>query len=317
MKSMALKSALDLGIADAIDLHGGAATLPQILTKLDLHPSKIPSLRRLMRVLTTTKVFSIQNPLADGSQPIYALTSVSRLLIGSQTPLTAMVLNPTIVSPFFDLGAWYQYELPDPSIFKLTHGRAISLVNNGLASDSQFIVDIAIKQRAEVFQGISSLIDVGGGIGAAAQAISKAFPQVKCSVLDLDHVIAKAPADTSVQFITGDMFESIPHANAVLLKSVLHDWDHEECVKILKNCKKAIPQREAGGKVIIINIVIGAGPSDLKHKEMQAMFDVYMMFINGMERDEQQWKNIFSEAGFSDYKIVPVLGVRSIIEVYP
>jgi hypothetical protein len=41
------------------------------------------------------------------------------------------------------------------------------------------------------------------------------------------------------------------------------------------------------------------------------------MFINGTERDENQWKKIFFEAGFCDYKITPVLGVRSLIEVYP
>ncbi|KAJ1265711.1 hypothetical protein BS78_08G097000 [Paspalum vaginatum] len=332
IKSMALKSAIDLSIADAIHLHGGAATLPQILTKINLHPSKIPNLRRLMRVLTTTNVFSIQHPLAHGNEPFYTLTSVSRLLIGgSQTPFTALVLNPIIVSPFFELGTWFQkHELPsDLCIFKQTHGRAIwemtkqdatldALVNDGLSCDSQLIVDIAIKLHgAEIFKGISSLIDVGGGIGAAAQAISKAFPHVECSVLDLAHVIAKVPTDTDVQFIAGDMFDSIPPADAVLLKSVLHDWDHDDCVKILKNCRKAIPPREAGGKVIIINMVIGAGISDSKHREMQAMFDVYMMLVNGMERDEQEWKDIFSEAGFSNYRIIPVLGVRSIIEVYP
>ena len=96
----------------------------------------------------------------------------------------------------------------------------------------------------------------------------------------------------------------------------MHDWGDEECVKILKNCKEAIPPRD-GGKVVIIDIVIGAGQSDKKRREMQAVFDLYMMFINGIERDENQWKNIFFEAGFRDYKITPVLGVRSIIEVYP
>lgn len=81
-------------------------------------------------------------------------------------------------------------------------------------------------------------------------------------------------------------------------------------MKILKNCEKVIPPTEADGKVIIISMVIGAGSSDSKHKEKQAMFDIYIMFINGMERDRQEWKKIFSEAGL-------VLGVRSIIEVYP
>ena len=103
----------------------------------------------------------------------------------------------------------------------------------------------------------------------------------------------------------------------VTFQWVLHDWGHEECVKILKNCRKAVPPREEGGKVIIIDIVVGAGQSDSRHKEMQALFDLYIMVVNGMERDEQEWKKIFLEAGFSDYKITPVLGVRSIIEVYP
>ena len=97
----------------------------------------------------------------------------------------------------------------------------------------------------------------------------------------------------------------------------MHDWGDEECVKILKNCKKAIPPRHEGGKLVIIDIVIGAGQSEKKRREMQVIFDLFIMFINGTERDENQWKKIFFEAGFHDYKITPVLGVRSIIEVYP
>ena len=98
---------------------------------------------------------------------------------------------------------------------------------------------------------------------------------------------------------------------------VLHDWGDAECVKILKNCRKAIPFREEGGKVIILDMVVGAGSSDLKQKETQVLFDLFIMFVNGIERDEQEWKKIIFQAGFSDYKITPVLGVRSIIEVYP
>lgn len=66
-----------------------------------------------------------------------------------------------------------------------------------------------------------------------------------------------------------------------------------------------------------MDIVVGAGPPDWRNKEMQAVFDLFVMVVNGKERDEQEWKKIFLEAGFSDYKITPVLGVRSIIEVYP
>jgi hypothetical protein len=55
----------------------------------------------------------------------------------------------------------------------------------------------------------------------------------------------------------------------------------------------------------------------MKHKEMHAVFDLFIMFASGIERDEQEWKKIFLEARFSSYKITPALGVRSIIEVYP
>ncbi|KAF6985597.1 hypothetical protein CFC21_003438 [Triticum aestivum] len=343
IKSMALKSALDLRLADAVHHHGGAATLPQIVARVAVHPSKVLCLRRLMRTLTVSGVFSVvqqedvvvpaapvNNSTCNGAvaaEPLYALTPVSRLLIGSQSSgsIMAFVLSPVLVAPFLGIGPWFQHALPDPCLFEQAHGEALwemsghdaaldALINSAMVSDSRFIVDIAVRESGDVFRGISSLVDVGGGLGAAAQVISEAFPHLQCSVLELEHVVSKAPAGTCVKYVAGDMFESVPPADAVFLKSVLHDWDDEKCVKILKTCRKAIPPREAGGKVIIIDIVVGA---DKKHGEVHALLDLYIMFINGVERDEQEWSKIFLEAGFSGYKIIPVLGFRSIIEVYP
>jgi hypothetical protein len=233
IKSMALKSALDLRIADTIHHQGGSATLAQIASKSTLHPSKVPCLRRLMRVLVATGVFvnADEHQSSCSAEPVYALTPMSQLLVGSRSlsPITAVILHPTFVSPFLELGSWFQQELPDPCIFKRTHGQTVweladrdatlnALVNDGMVSDSQFIMDIVLRECEEVFQGVSSLIDVGGGLGAAAQAISNAFPQLKCSVLDLDHVVAGLSSDTSVQYIAGDMFESVPPADAMFFK---------------------------------------------------------------------------------------------------
>ncbi|CAL4894421.1 unnamed protein product [Urochloa decumbens] len=332
VNSMALKAALDLRIPDAINQHGGSATLPQIVTKVTLHPSKTACLRRLMRVLTVTGVFSVQHSPADGGELVYGLTPASRLLVGSSlnvSPFLTLMLNTLFVSPFLGLHEWFQQEMPGPSPFKFTHGRDLwdmndhdasfgKLFDKGMVADSGFIMDIVVKECGDVFKGISSLVDVAGGLGGATQAIAKAFPHVECSVLELSHVVASAPTGTDVKYIAGDMFESVPSANAVFLKWVMHDWGDADCVKILKNCKKAIPSKEKGGKVIILDIMVGAGSSsDQKHVETQVLFDLFIMFINGAERDEQEWKNIIFQAGFSDYKITPVLGVRSIIEAYP
>ncbi|KAL6878402.1 hypothetical protein ACP4OV_012572 [Aristida adscensionis] len=101
------------------------------------------------------------------------------------------------------------------------------------------------------------------------------------------------------------------------LKTTLHDWGDDECVNTLKNCKQAILSRDGGGKVIIMDMVVGCGPSDIKHIETQVLFDFFILMVDGVERDEQEWKRIFFEAGFKDYRVTPVLGVLSIIEVYP
>lgn len=285
VKSMALKAAMDLGIADAIHHHGGAATLSQIVTRVALHPSKVPCLRRLMRVLTLSGVFAVQKlapddaaaPADEAEAAVYALTPVSRLLIGAgnQGHMMSMLLHPNFITPFFRISDWLQRELPGPCIFKHTHGRSLwemadddaafnTVVNDGMASDSIFTMDILVREHGEVFQGISSLVDVAGGNGTAAQAIAWAFPEVKCSVMDLAHVVAEVPGGTGVEFIAGDMFESVPPANAVFLKWIMHDWGDKDC-QDTGNCKKAIPTRDKGGKVIIMDIVVGTGPSDQKH----------------------------------------------------
>ena len=95
---------------------------------------------------------------------------------------------------------------------------------------------------------------------------------------------------------------------------MLHDWSDEECVKILRRCRNAIPSQ---GKVIIVESVFGSSPSRVMH-QAQLLLDLGMMVLTkGKEREEHEWHKMFVDAGFSHYKVKPVLGVLSIIEVYP
>jgi hypothetical protein len=97
---------------------------------------------------------------------------------------------------------------------------------------------------------------------------------------------------------------------------VLHDWSDEDCVRILERSKEAISTREHKGKVIIIDTV--AGSASQQTCEAQLLMDLCMMVLTtGKERDEENWHRLFLNAGFSKYKISPVLGCRSLIEVYP
>ncbi|CAL4924957.1 unnamed protein product [Urochloa decumbens] len=352
MKSVALAVALDLRIADAIRNHGGAAALSQIASEIGISQRKLPALRRLMRVLTVAGTFTVQQPpeaqttSSDEHEPVYKLTTISRLLTsnndgeGSSSSANLSPMLNHVLNSFRDsalsmgLTAWFRHDDgdgqpgPGPCPFTLMHGGTLwemsgrddavnASVNDAMAADSQFVMGIVVKECGEVFRGIDSLVDVAGGVGGAAAAIAEEFPSLKCSVMDLPHVVAKAPCVSSVRFVAGDMFESIPPANAVFLKYVLHDWGDDECIKILKICKQAIPSKDAGGKVIIIDIVVGSKPSDIKLLETQVICDVDIMKIGGVERDEQEWNKIFLKAGFKDYTIMPVLGLRSIIVLYP
>ena len=105
------------------------------------------------------------------------------------------------------------------------------------------------------------------------------------------------------------------------LQWIIHDWGDEESVKILKRCIEAIPSREKGGKVIIIDIVIEENKKEDDKEKMdgQLCFDMMMvgLFNTGKERSVEEWKKLFLEAGFSHFNINPLLGLRSLIELYP
>ncbi|KAL2466594.1 Flavone 3'-O-methyltransferase 1 [Abeliophyllum distichum] len=190
--------------------------------------------------------------------------------------------------------------------------------NELMVKDTQFLSSILIGDCKKIFNRMKSLVDVGGGVGIMAKAIADAFPDLQCTVLDLPHVVAGLHGNKNLTYVQGNMFESIPKADAVMLKSILHDWSDEDCVTILKKCKEAIPSKDNGGKVIIIDMIVGNKKDDHRGIETQLFFDISMMVVvNGKERTEKEWEKLFFDAGYRGYKIVYELGLRSIIELYP
>ncbi|TKY71769.1 Trans-resveratrol di-O-methyltransferase [Spatholobus suberectus] len=104
----------------------------------------------------------------------------------------------------------------------------------------------------------------------------------------------------------------------VLGELVLHILNDEECIKVLKKCREAISNKGKEGKVIIIDIVIGEKNENHEWTETKLFFYMLMMAqVNGREREEKEWEKLFLEAGFKHYKITPIFGLRSLIEVYP
>lgn len=337
LNSMALKSAIELGIPDAIQKHGKPITLSELANSLSLHPNKAPSLSRLMRLLVHSNFFS-KRMLSNGEEE-FDLTTNSQLLLKdhpcSLAPFAALVLDPTMIEPSYHFGSWFQNE--DETPFHMSHGRSMyeyaacvpkfnKLFNEGMASDTRLVASLLVTDNEfkGLAKGVQSLVDVGGGNGDMAKAIAKLFPEVTCIVFDLPHVINELEPSLSsplrnIKYVGGDMFEAIPPAQVVLLKWILHNWSDDHCIKILQRCKEAIPSKDEGGKVVIIDMVVEANIDNDNYVKSQCLLDMQMMnvTIGGKQRTEEEWKKLFISAGFKDYKSGHILGPRSVIEVYP
>ncbi|KAK7400636.1 hypothetical protein VNO78_11865 [Psophocarpus tetragonolobus] len=334
LSSMALKSATELGIADAIHNHGKPMTLCELASVLKLHPSKVGVLHRFMRLLTHNGFFTktTQKGKEEEEETAYALTLPSKLLIRSNNSscLASIVRGALHPSTFYMWNSSKKLFTEDTELplFESVTGESywdfmnsdldfLSLFQESMAADSKMF-KLGLKECKHVFEGLDSLVDVGGGTGGVSRLIHEAFPHLNCAVLDQPHVVANLNGTENLNFVGGDMFKSIPSADAVLLKWVLHDWTDELSIKILKNCKEAISGKGKKGKVIIIDIVIDEADDDEELTELKLDYDLVMLtMFNGKEREKKEWEKLIYDAGFSSYKITPVFGFKSLIEVYP
>ncbi|XP_022140296.1 xanthohumol 4'-O-methyltransferase-like [Momordica charantia] len=326
--SMALKSAVQLQLADIINSHGSPITLSQIASSIASSSASpnISYLARIMRLLVRRNIFAAHHP-SDGGDTLYGLTHSSRwLLRDSDLTLAPMILaelHHWLVDPWHCFAEGVK---EGGDIFQKANGHDIwgfasknpqfnQLFNDAMASTSKVVINAILSVYKDGFNSVGSLADVGGGIGGAVSEIVKAYPHMKGINYDLPHVVSTATAYPGVTHVGGDMFESVPKADAIFMKWILHDWDDKECVRILENCRKAIPEKT--GKVIIVEVVLnpeGEGAFD----DTRLYFDLLMLaHTNGKERTEKEWKKILEEAGFRRYKLVTLPALTSIIEAYP
>ncbi|KAJ1395812.1 Winged helix-like DNA-binding domain superfamily [Sesbania bispinosa] len=309
LNPMCIKWAIDLGIPDIIHNHGQAITLSELVSALQVPQAKATCIQRLMRLLAHNDIFIIlkMDDNIEGKEA-YALTPTSQLLVkGTDHCLSSMVqlLNdPTLVGLYHQLGKWTFGE--ELTIVETALGLGsywdfinqnpthLKIFNEAMESDSH-LIRLALRDCRSVFEGLDSLVDVGGGTGNTGLTGSN-----------------------NLSFVGGNIFKSIPHADAILLKLLLHNWSDDDCIKILKNCKEAISGKGKGGKLIIIDIVINEKQDEHEMTELKLLLDVVMMTsVNGKERDEKDWKRLLMKAGFEHYKIFCTSGAWSLIELYP
>jgi hypothetical protein len=145
------------------------------------------------------------------------------------------------------------------------------------------------------------------------------YAAMKGVLFDLGHVIGRATgnlqkADLSdrCEVREGSFFEAFPAgADAYLVRHVIHDWDDQQSIQILKNCRAVIP---AHGRLFVVEAVVPEGNDPSPAKE----FDMAMLiYPGGMERTEAEYRALFSAAGFELVGVTPTASAVSVVEGRP
>jgi hypothetical protein len=173
------------------------------------------------------------------------------------------------------------------------------------------------------FPGSGLVVDVGGGEGALLAAVLHARPGLRGVVLDLPEVAAAAAKALAVAGLTnraraeaGDMFAAVPAGGDLyMMKSVLHDWDDDRALAVLRACRAAM---HPAARLLVIDRVMpermAAEPGDLA----QALGDLLMLVrAGGRERRAAEFQALLAGAGLRLGRIIPTAAHLSVVEALP
>jgi hypothetical protein len=272
-----------------------------------------PSLGRLLRALTTIDVLSLSGGGA------FELTSTGALLrpdvtgslaawaefCGTRSWATWGSLIESVRSGHSrrrkTTGADGFHHLEEDAQGALLFNRAMVDLTRPVATDIARSVD---------WSGIDVIVDVGGGYGELAAAVLAANPSMRGILFDLAHATAAAGSGLAIagvasrcSLVTGSFFDEVPgHADAYLLKSVLHDWEDDAATAILRTCRRAMAPH---AKLFLIERM---APEHFRHSPRDqgiARSDLNMLVsTGGRERTENEYRKLL---GIADLRVTRVL----------
>jgi hypothetical protein len=169
------------------------------------------------------------------------------------------------------------------------------------------------------FSGLKKVVDVGGGHGGLITSILKANPDTRGVLFDAEQVISGARSRIEAAGVAerceleaGDFFEAVaPGGDCYLMKWIIHDWDDERSIRILKNCRS---QMTPNCRLVVIDTVVPEhnGP------DFSKFFELNMLVMTGRkERTATEFRSLFERSGFTLTRITPTESPVSVIEGTP
>lgn len=180
-------------------------------------------------------------------------------------------------------------------------------------------IDTALA-LAYPFSGVRRIVDVGGGDGTLLITLLRMHPRLEGVLFDLPRVaaraqrrIAEAGLAERCATVAGDAFDSVPQdADCYLLARVLHDWDDDRALTILRNCCRVMPD---GGRLLVLERILPAALQSSPSLQAAAMADLTMLVVTGgRERTEAEYRGLLSAAGVEPTSIVPTGSGLSVLE---
>jgi len=316
--SQAISVAASLGIADL--LKAGPVGSDELATATSSHPR---SLYRLLRAFAAVGIFH------EGTKQDFSLTTMGeRLCSDAAAPVGPLAIfngRPYMWEAWANLSHSIK---TGENAFRNVHG-AGNFEYRSQRPQEEAIFDQAMtsnsKGAAETimaawdFSQCRLIVDVGGGQGAMLAAILAAHAGGRGILFDQPHVIARAEpvlraagiADRC-ETVSGSFFDGVPGGgDAYFLKAVLHDWNDDASISILRRCRQAI---SANGKLIVIERVI-APPNEIP----EGKFSDLNMLVEpgGEERTSEEFNALFAAADFRLTNVISTGTRWNVIEGVP
>lgn len=310
--------AVQLGIPDLID-----TTPVSAKTLAELTGSHEKSLYRLLRALASIGIFHEVEPTQ------FVATDLSCYL-RQDYPNT---MRDMVLMMFTD-SDWEAWERLDYSVrtghsafehvhgidvwtYMASHPEEYAVFNRAMTSISD-ATNPSIAGAYD-FSTIHTLADIGGGHGKLLATILQAHPSMQGILFDHAEVIGSAHEfirnahlEDRCQLIPGSFFDTVPTgADGYLLKHVLHDWDDDNCIKILTACRKAM---DVNAKLLIAEQVVA--PTNAPVGTVST--DLSMLVgPGGCERTEEEYRILLAASGFVISGVYPTHALHSVIEAVP
>jgi hypothetical protein len=303
-------------------LAAGPKDIRTLATETGAHA---PSLHRLLRALETLGLCTA----VEGGK--YALTDAGQLLRADSTESLRGRALHTGDMLWKQLGDLYdQVKTGGPTKAFVTGSEGFEALKKDPARLHKFQTNMAEGSRRAAravmgvydFSPFASMLDLGGGYGGVLAELLKAFPDHRGAVCDLAYLergaleyLSSAGVGQQSRFVQGDFFTSVPDGyDLYLMKFILHDWNDEHVLRILRNIRSAAGNHS---RLAVIEQIIPESLTTSVTDQDVIRADLVMMSVGGKERTEAEYRALFADSGWNLSRIVPTRTMFSLIEGKP